>query len=177
MVFWTILLYLETVHFSLWWHMNFIQNTMWFHYNITTQCSQYTSHSSPITAICRGLLWAHWVFCVVMLWLQWCVQNHKNMERHTAQTNISNHYMPCHTSFWLYLLKLYVPLSCIWPCSNWTQLHKRMLTDCPLWDLDAILKLQFSILFYWLGSSHRLRIMPWDECHGTSPIINQHWFR
>ena len=37
------------------------------------------------------------------------------------------------------------------------------LTHWPLGDLDAILKLQFSILFYWLVSSHRLRIMPWDK--------------
>ena len=42
------------------------------------------------------------------------------------------------------------------------------LTHWPLGNLDAILKLQFSILFYWLVSSHRLMIMPSDECHGTS---------
>ena len=47
----------------------------------------------------------------------------------------------------------------------------------PLGDLDAIFKLQFSISFYWLVSSHCLRIMPWDACHGTSPMISQHWFR
>ena len=35
-----------------------------------------------------------------------------------------------------------------------------ILTHWPLGDLDAILKLQFSISFYWLVSSHRLRIMP-----------------
>ena len=51
------------------------------------------------------------------------------------------------------------------------------LTHWPLGDLDAILKLQFSILFYWLVSSHRLMIMPWDECQGTSPMISQQWFR
>ena len=38
-------------------------------------------------------------------------------------------------------------------------------------------KLQFSISFYWLVSSHRLRIMPWDGCHGTSSMISQHWFK
>ena len=51
------------------------------------------------------------------------------------------------------------------------------LTHWPLGDLDAILKLQFSILFYWLVSSHHPMVMPSDECHGTSPIISQHWFR
>ena len=52
-----------------------------------------------------------------------------------------------------------------------------ILTHWPLGDLDAILKLQFSISFYWLVSSHRLRIMPWDECQGTSSMISQHWYR
>ena len=51
------------------------------------------------------------------------------------------------------------------------------LTHWPLGDLDVILKLQFSISFDWLVSSHRLRLMPRDECQGTSPMINQHWFR
>ena len=49
------------------------------------------------------------------------------------------------------------------------------LTHWPLGDLDAILKLQFSILFYWLVPSHHLIIMPWGECHETSPRISQHW--
>ena len=39
------------------------------------------------------------------------------------------------------------------------------------------LKLKFWILFYWLVSSHCLRIMPWGECQGTSLMISQHWFR
>ena len=47
------------------------------------------------------------------------------------------------------------------------------LTHWPLGDLDAILKLQFSISFYWFVSSHHLRIIPWDECQGTSPMISQ----
>ena len=51
------------------------------------------------------------------------------------------------------------------------------LTHWPLGDMDAVLKLQFSISFYWLMSSHRLRILPWDECQGNSPMISQHWFR
>ena len=33
------------------------------------------------------------------------------------------------------------------------------------------------MLFYHLVSSHHLMIIPWDECHGTSPMISQHWFR
>ena len=44
-------------------------------------------------------------------------------------------------------------------------------------DLDATLKLQFSILFYWLISLNRLMIILWDECHRTSPMISQHWSR
>ena len=50
------------------------------------------------------------------------------------------------------------------------------LTHWSLGDLDANSKLQFLILFYWLVPSHRLIIMPWDECHRTSPMISQHWF-
>ena len=49
-------------------------------------------------------------------------------------------------------------------------------THWPLGDLDAILKLQFSISFYWLLSWHGIRIKPWDECQGTSPMISQLWF-
>ena len=51
------------------------------------------------------------------------------------------------------------------------------LTHWPLGNLDAILKLQFSISFYWLVSSQCLMIlviMPWDECHGTLLVISQH---
>ena len=50
-------------------------------------------------------------------------------------------------------------------CTGWNIM---LLTHWPLGDLDAILKLQFSFSLYWLVSSHHLRIMPWDECHGTS---------
>ena len=63
---------------------------------------------------------------------------------------------------------------------NWLRHNETweiLLTHWPLGDLDAILKLQISISLYWLVSSHRLRIMPWDECQGTSPMISQHWFR
>ena len=35
----------------------------------------------------------------------------------------------------------------------------------------------FSILFYWLVSSDLHIIMPSDECHRTSLMINSHWFR
>ena len=52
----------------------------------------------------------------------------------------------------------------------------RALTHWSLWDVDAILKLQFSISFYWLVSSHRLRIMPlrwmpWDLTDDKSPLV------
>ena len=51
------------------------------------------------------------------------------------------------------------------------------LTHWPLGDLNAILKMQFSILFYWLVSSDLLMIIPPDECHRTLLMISQGWFR
>ena len=51
------------------------------------------------------------------------------------------------------------------------------LTHWRQGHLDAILKLQFSFLFYWLVSSDLLMIMHPDECHGTSRMISQHWFQ
>ena len=51
------------------------------------------------------------------------------------------------------------------------------LTHWPLGDLDSLWKVLFSILFYWLVSSHLLTIMPSDECHGTYLKISQNWFR
>ena len=62
-----------------------------------------------------------------------------------------------------------MPCTCVYGLSN--------LTHWPLGDMDAILKLQFSISFYWLVSSHHLWIMSWDECQGTSPMTSQYWFR
>ena len=59
------------------------------------------------------------------------------------------------------------------PLTGWAGVG---LTHWPLGDIGAILKLQFSISFYWLVSSHCLMIMYWDECQGTSPTISQHWF-
>ena len=46
-------------------------------------------------------------------------------------------------------------------------MHTLLKTDWPLEDLDAILNLQISILFYWLVSSDDLMIMPSDEYHET----------
>ena len=51
------------------------------------------------------------------------------------------------------------------------------LTHCPLGDLDAILKMQFSTLFDWLVSSDLLMTVHPDECNGTSRMVSQHWFR
>ena len=51
------------------------------------------------------------------------------------------------------------------------------LTHWPLGDLNAIPKMEFSILFYWLESSDLLMIMPSDECVRTLLMIRQHWFR
>ena len=50
------------------------------------------------------------------------------------------------------------------------------LTHWPLEDLNMILKMEFSILFYWLVSLDLLMIMPSDECHRTLLMISQHWF-
>ena len=52
-----------------------------------------------------------------------------------------------------------------------------LLTHWPLGDPNAILKMQFSILFYWLASSDLLMIMPSNKWHRTLLMINQHWFR
>ena len=52
-----------------------------------------------------------------------------------------------------------------------------LLTHWPLGDLDVILKIRFSILFYWLVSWDLCMIMPSDECHRTLLMISQHWFR
>ena len=43
--------------------------------------------------------------------------------------------------------------------------------------LDAILKMEFSILFYFLESSDHLMMMPSDECQGTLLMISQYEFR
>ena len=55
--------------------------------------------------------------------------------------------------------------------------HRRFTTHWPLGDLNVILKMQFSILFYWMVSSDLLMIMPSDECHRTLLMISQHWVR
>ena len=54
---------------------------------------------------------------------------------------------------------------------------KILLTHWPLGDLDVILKMQSSILRYWLVSSNLLMIVSSDECHRTLLIISQHCFR
>ena len=46
------------------------------------------------------------------------------------------------------------------------------LTHWPLGDLDVILKMEFSILFYWLVTSDLLMIMASDECHRTLLMIS-----
>ena len=51
------------------------------------------------------------------------------------------------------------------------------LTHWPLGDLNVILKLQFSILLYWLVFANLLMIMSSDECYRTLLMISQHWFR
>ena len=76
-----------------------------------------------------------------------------------------------HLFFLVIAVEHHIALGCFpcWPFCAET------LTHWSLGDLDAILKLQFSILVYWLVSSHHPRIMPWDECQGTTPMISQHW--
>ena len=51
------------------------------------------------------------------------------------------------------------------------------LTLWPPGDLDTILKIEFSILFYWLVSSDLLMTMPSDECHRILLMISQHLCR
>ena len=55
--------------------------------------------------------------------------------------------------------------------------HEHIVNSLTLRDLDSILKVLSSFLFYWLVSSHLLMKMPSDECHGTFLKISQHWFR
>ena len=60
------------------------------------------------------------------------------------------------------------------PCSV-TLTHTGMshLTHWPLGNLDAIVKLQFSISFYWLVFSHRIRRwMPWDLTDDKSALVH-----
>ena len=38
-------------------------------------------------------------------------------------------------------------------------------------------KTAISNLVFLLVSSHQLRIMLWDECQGTSPMMSQQWFK
>ena len=70
-----------------------------------------------------------------------------------------------------------------WCVFFWNGLHltlegaKKLLTHWPLGDLNAILKMEFSILFYWLVSSDLLMIMPSNEWHRTLLMISQHWLR
>ena len=56
-------------------------------------------------------------------------------------------------------------------------IYRTLVNSLALGNLDAILKMEFSILFYWLVSSGLLMMIPSDECHRTLLIISQHWFR
>ena len=57
------------------------------------------------------------------------------------------------------------------------ELCAHRLTHWPLGDLYVILKIQSSILFYWLVSSDLLMTMPSNETHGFLLTIAQHWSR
>ena len=62
-------------------------------------------------------------------------------------------------------------------CISSTEIKTHLqLTHWPMGDLDSILKVLSSILFYLLVSSD-LMIMPSDECHRIYLKISQHWFR
>ena len=78
---------------------------------------------------------------------------------------------------------LKTPLSCTDPSAIWhLKWHFirpllldqmcRILTHSSQGNLNAILKMEFSILFYWLVSSDLLMIMPSDECHKAFLIIS-----
>ena len=75
-----------------------------------------------------------------------------------------------------YLLRHVARQPCSWHSSNY-EVSVTGLTHWPLGDLNAILKMEFSILFFWLVSWDFLMIMPSDECHRISLMISQHWFR
>ena len=64
----------------------------------------------------------------------------------------------------------------LWPQEIWAKTDMLWLTNWPLGDLDAIIKMSFSLFLYWLASSD-LTIMSSNECHRTLQMISQHWFR
>ena len=54
--------------------------------------------------------------------------------------------------------------------------HYFSINSLATGDLDAIFKMKYSILFYWLVFTDLLS-MPSNECHGTVLMISQNWFR
>ena len=54
---------------------------------------------------------------------------------------------------------------------------RQYLTHWSPGNLDVILKMPFSILFYWLVSSDLLMIMLSDGCHRTLLTTSQYWFK
>ena len=52
----------------------------------------------------------------------------------------------------------------------------KCLTHWPPGDLDVIMNIQYSILFYCWLSSDLLMILPWDGCQETLLAISHHWF-
>ena len=69
-----------------------------------------------------------------------------------------------------------------WSCWSRTQNNHldQPLTRWSPGDLNAILRMQFSIFFYlfaMLTSSYPLMKMPYDKYHGTLQMICRHWFR
>ena len=120
--------------------------------------------------------------------LKLCLHGGRTLVRNHCAKDLFVEYTPCaRCAPW------YIYSQCVSMCGtlvnrrlDWIeQLLKKKgfhgLTHWPLGDIDAILlailKQQFLISFYWLVFSYRLRIMPWDECQGTSSMISQHWIR
>ena len=167
-----------------WWHLKSLQ-----HNNLFNSLFRLTAKKTLKLCI-PGPLWGEstgdwWIplrkgqQCRKHIPMSWCHHNH------IFHPQVSNDYWPL-SIYWNREQVVRRVISASWrTCLNpqTSSLCSRsvymniVLTHWPLGDLDAILKTQFSILFYWLVSSHCLVIMPWDECHGTSPMISQHWFR
>ena len=90
------------------------------------------------------------------------VNSHNNGCRVTYLIIIIQIYDP--DQLWLWLAPRRLPSKVLWPSPESNVSH------WPLGDLDVILKIRFSILFFWLVywyDWHICIIMPSDECYKT----------
>ena len=107
---------------------------------------------------------------------KWVLINPSNIQ-HFTRKNKSQSYI---IISWHLELSLYPCCSVLYFCSFITDFQ---LTHWLLWDLDSILKVLSSILFYWLVCSDLLMIMPsewlrwmsWDLPEDKSTLVQVLW--